>query len=213
MKLNSAITCFFLAATSPLVCAETVNYDELVSGDLSAEIPASFSLGVGVNTIAGSMSFYQLRTPSGAFERPFDSDPFFVNLALGTAISASNVSITFTPLNSNTSAFEWNWNLTDLSDFSLSQSTCYGLLNRIFCPSESPTGGSLFAGSVLASTTYMLGHGAGFQAFNDGLDAGGSFRYTVSFEVSVVPEAKTAALLLIGLLSLIPIIRIRRAGR
>jgi hypothetical protein len=210
MKSNFAVVALALATYLPSISAQTVHYDELDSGDLSESSPMSFSLGVGTNTIAGTMSFFQLRTPSGEFERPVDMDPFYANLAPGTAITASSVLVSFSPLNSNTVAFEWNWNLTDQSDFANNRSTCYGLLSSLYCPVVSPAGGSLFSGGALGSPGYFIAYGGAFQPLNFGLDAGGSFRYSLSFEVAAIPEVNSQTLLIVGLISLLATIRVRR---
>lgn len=170
----------FLAA---LLCfaastyAMPISYDEIASGDLDGS--QTLTLGVGSNTVTGTLTF------SNNSSFPTDVDDFNFVVDLGDTLTAISMDIALLNIGSG-SFFIAGWGLN------IGSST---LFEDVLIPS---TGVSLFSAAVpLSSGTYAM--------INTGLTGSvslGEFRiaaYTISLNVTSVPEPGTLSLLALGL--------------
>ncbi|WP_428508934.1 PEP-CTERM sorting domain-containing protein [Roseateles sp.] len=205
-KFLAATVCVGLILFAQASQSSPVHYDEAVSGDLVSGPVTQFSLGLGINTISGTMTLSSTTDALGEPQMFIDQDPFAFSIVPGGHIRRMSVTGQFLAngQSSNTTAFSWTWTLVDALSQALIGQDCLSLVGST-CRSMAAGGSDLFSG-LLGQSTYMVYSAGAFQSLDFMQPAGGSFQYTTSIEVTDVPEPSTfastsAALLGLGLVT------------
>jgi hypothetical protein len=193
------IACVAVVAAAGQSQAGVVNYDEAVSGDLSPEPAVKldhlepmtvFDLGVGKNTVAGTITYKSnpaliWDTDNFAFTVPDGAE--LVSLTVDTAVIDGNPTYVSWRINTG---FEWN------NDSSAPESV------GVLATPIPGSGDSGVSGLPLSTGDYNLTFRFGGQAsigtpYN-------SFEYTVTLEVQrIVPEPTSLAIFGFGTLGLV----------
>lgn len=180
--------------TSP-VLAQPLSYDEAVHGDLPSDgTAAQLNLGAGLNTVKGRMTV--ISDSQGHFT--LDLDPFGLQLAPGLAITGVDVALQFTDDTANTQTFAVFWGLTQWNPLQQWDS-CFALAGSYDGCAGSAQGGPLSLATPYTGEQLYVAQGTYHLWKNDQLPSGGSFAYTVSVQVSAIPEPGAALLMLGGL--------------
>lgn len=225
MNIRQTVALATMASMAGGALAVPLHYDEAVSGDLIDSPITSLSLDLGLNTIKGSLT--SIVGPQGVAGN-VDFDPFALALPSGLRLTSISVTTQFGDGSvqgaaANTQAMAWSWSaVVQMPDLSQPPvfGTCYaavaGSAPLSFCPTLSPTGGALFAGLPSNGSNYIVSQGSFTQPVDWAQAAGGRLDYTVSVNVTAVPEPASWALMAAGLMACLGAtgrLRRQQAGR
>lgn len=182
-----------LAAISALMItghayAIPISYDESVNGDLNGS--QNLALGVGLNTVMGTITF------SNNIFIATDFDIFDFSVAVGSSLTTITIDIALLPVGSGVfSSSGWRLNEWEYSE-------------GVAIPS---TGLSLFTAALpLSSGNFNIAN----YSLAGSLPADTGWRtaaYTMSLDVTAVPEPSILALMSVGLIGLIGVARRKKA--
>lgn len=209
----AAAAAFACAIASPAWAGSPLNYDEALNGDLSPNgTVTDLWLDAGLNTVKGQMLVVtHLELPGS----PADLDLDAMNLVLpaGLQISGMRVNFTFTDTTQNTLRADWNWQVTAWPS-NVTHDNCFVVVGSSpYCASPifSATGGELMGSLPTNAQRYLIAQGTAMLWNEVTKPVGGSLTYTLSIDVSPVPEPATGLLALLGLPLLARAARTRRA--
>ena len=172
-------------------------------------------IGGGVATLAVALILvlFALKDSVVFFHTP--SDIVEKGVPAGQRITAMSVSFSFIDTTQNTLQVDWEWAVTTWPS-NVARDNCFVIKGPgMGCrnPVASATGGDLLGNLPTTADRYLITHGTGMLWQDFAKPVGGYLDYTVSIDVTAVPEPASWLLALGGLPLVGGLARSRRARR